>query len=121
MAIISGAITIGNDVIVVDTENSSIDALTGNDSVRGGDGNDTLNDEAGNDSLIGGLGNDSLPLLQYMRESSLTEEERLGFYPCMAHFILSFGDINKYMLREELTIKPYQQQVNNHTYEDDHH
>lgn len=62
-----------------------------------------------------------LPLFQYMRDSSLTEEERLGFYPCMAHFILSFGDINQYMLREEPTINPYQQQVNNHTYEDDHH
>ncbi|MBL1178191.1 hypothetical protein [Pantanalinema sp. GBBB05] len=62
-----------------------------------------------------------LPLFQYMRDSSLTEEERLGFYPCMAHFILSFGDINKYMLREEPAINLYQQQVNNHTYEDDHH
>lgn len=62
-----------------------------------------------------------LPLFQYMRDSSLTEEERLGFYPCMAHFILSFGDINKYMLRQEPTTNPYQQQVNIHTYEDDHH
>lgn len=62
-----------------------------------------------------------LPLFQYMRDSSLTEEERLGFYPCMAHFILSFGDINKYMLREEPAINTYQQQVNDHTYEDDHH
>lgn len=62
-----------------------------------------------------------LPLFQYMRDSSLTEEERLGFYPCMAHFILSFGDINKYMLREEPAIDPYQRQVNMHTYEDDHH
>lgn len=63
----------------------------------------------------------NLPLFQYMRDSSLTEEQRLGFYPCMAHFILSFGDINKYMLREEPTIDIYQQQVNIHTYEDDHH
>jgi hypothetical protein len=63
----------------------------------------------------------NLPLFQYMRDSNLTEEERLGFYPCMAHFILSFGDINKYMLREEPTTDIYQQQVNIHTYEDDHH
>jgi hypothetical protein len=63
----------------------------------------------------------NLPLFQYMRDTRLTEEERLGFYPCMAHFILSFGDINKYMLRKEPTIDPYQQQVNLHTYEDDHH
>ncbi|TAE85577.1 MAG: hypothetical protein EAZ60_19685 [Oscillatoriales cyanobacterium] len=63
----------------------------------------------------------NLPLFQHMRDSSLTEEERLGFYPCMAHFILSFGDINKYMLREEPTTNIYQEQVNIHTYEDDHH
>ncbi|WP_404785335.1 hypothetical protein [Altericista sp. CCNU0014] len=39
----------------------------------------------------------------------------------MAHFILSFGDINQYLLREEPTTDPYQQRVNLHTYEDDHH
>lgn len=62
-----------------------------------------------------------LPLFEYMRDSSLTEEERISFYPCMAHFILSFGDINKYILREEPAANLYQQQVNIHTYEDDHH
>jgi hypothetical protein len=63
----------------------------------------------------------NLPLFQFMRNSSLTEEERMAFYPCMAHFILSFGDINKYMLREEPATNAYQQRVNIHTYEDDHH
>jgi hypothetical protein len=63
----------------------------------------------------------NLPLFLYMRDSSLTEEKRLAFYPCMAHFILSFGDINKYMLREEPATDVYQQRVNLHTYEDDHH
>lgn len=56
-----------------------------------------------------------------MRDASLTEEERLGFYPYMAHFILSFGDINKYMLREEPTTNEHQKQVNLHTYEDERH
>jgi hypothetical protein len=63
----------------------------------------------------------NLPLFQYMRDSSLTEEERLAFYPCMAHFIMSFGDINKYMLREEPPSNTYQERVNIHTYEDDRH
>ncbi|WP_019500716.1 hypothetical protein [Pseudanabaena sp. PCC 6802] len=63
----------------------------------------------------------NLPLFQFMRDSSLTEEERMAFYPCMAHFILSFSDINKYMLREEPATDAYQQRVNIHTYEDDHH
>ncbi len=63
----------------------------------------------------------NLPLFQYMRDASLSEEQRLSFYPCMAHFILSFGDINKYMLRSEPASDEYQQRVNVHTYEDDHH
>jgi hypothetical protein len=63
----------------------------------------------------------NLPLFQFMRDTSLPEEERLAFYPCMAHFILSFGDINKYMLRQEPADDPYQARVNTHTYEDDYH
>ena len=63
----------------------------------------------------------NLPLFQYMRDASLSEEQRLSFYPCMAHFILSFSDINKYMLRSEPASDEYQQRVNIHTYEDDHH
>lgn len=63
----------------------------------------------------------NLPLFQYMRDSRLSEEQRLSFYPCMAHFILSFGDLNKYVLREEPATNEYQQRVNLHTYEDDHH
>ncbi|MBW4553451.1 MAG: hypothetical protein KME35_20405 [Aphanocapsa sp. GSE-SYN-MK-11-07L] len=63
----------------------------------------------------------SLPLFLYMRDSSRTEEERLAFYPCMAHFTLSFGDLNKYILREEPATDVCQQRVNLHTYEDDHH
>lgn len=60
MAIISGSITTGNDIIVADAANDLIDALTGSDSVRGGDGNDTLIGSAGNDTLDGEAGNDSL-------------------------------------------------------------
>jgi hypothetical protein len=63
----------------------------------------------------------NLPLFQFMRQSQLSEEQRLCFYPCMAHFILSFGDINKYLLREEPATSNIQNLVNIHTYEDDHH
>lgn len=42
----------------------------------------------------------SLSLFQYMRDSRLTKEQRLSFYPYMANSILSFGDINKYLFRE---------------------
>ncbi len=39
----------------------------------------------------------------------------------MASFILSFGDLNRYVLRQEPTSDPHQRMVNDHTYEDDHH
>lgn len=62
-----------------------------------------------------------LPLFEYMRDESLSPWQRLGFYPCMAHFIMSFGDLNRYVLRVEPTEDEYQALVNAHTYEDDHH
>ncbi|MEW6567040.1 MAG: calcium-binding protein [Chloroflexota bacterium] len=61
--------TNGDDTIVCDGANDSLNARGGNDTVYGGDGsdslsgaggNDTLYGEAGNDSLSGGAGNDAL-------------------------------------------------------------
>lgn len=63
----------------------------------------------------------TLPLFELMRDESLSPRERLSFYPCMAPFILAFGDLNKYVMRDESSTEPYQQLVNAHTYEDDHH
>jgi hypothetical protein len=39
----------------------------------------------------------------------------------MAYFILSFGDLNKYILRKEPAEDVHQERINGHTYEDDHH
>lgn len=64
---------------------------------------------------------EKLPLFQFLRDEAMTPRERLGFYPCMAPFILAFGDLNKYVLRDERSNDPYQRLVNAHTYEDDHH
>lgn len=63
----------------------------------------------------------NLPLFEFMRNEALTPRERLGFFPCMAPFILAFGDLNKYVMRDETCTDPHQQRVNAHTYEDDHH
>jgi len=63
----------------------------------------------------------TLPLFVRMRDERLDPRERLAFYPCMAHFILSFGDLNKFVLREEPARDVYQEMVNAHTREDDHH
>jgi hypothetical protein len=62
-----------------------------------------------------------LPLFQWMRDDQLGARERLAFYPCMAPFILSFGDLNKFVLRAERPGDLYQDMVNAHTLEDDHH
>jgi hypothetical protein len=62
-----------------------------------------------------------LPLFQWMRDDALSARERLAFYPCMAPFILSFGDLNKFVLREERPGDLFQEMVNAHTLEDDHH
>lgn len=63
----------------------------------------------------------TLPLFEFMRDELLSPRERLAFYPCMAPFILAFGDLNKFVMRNKLSTDPYQQLVNTHTYEDDHH
>lgn len=63
----------------------------------------------------------TLPLFEFMRDELLSPRERLAFYPCMAPFILAFGDLNKFVMRNELSTDPYQRLVNTHTYEDDHH
>lgn len=63
----------------------------------------------------------NLPLFEFMRDQSMTPRERLAFYPCMAPFILAFGDLNKYVMRDENSTDRYQLMVNAHTREDDHH
>jgi hypothetical protein len=61
------------------------------------------------------------PLFQLMRDEARSPRERLAFFPCMAPFILAFGDLNKYVMRDEASTDPLQVLVNRHTYEDDHH
>lgn len=62
-----------------------------------------------------------LPLFEWMRDEGLSARERLSFYPCMAPFILSFGDLNKFVLRADRPGDLLQDMVNAHTFEDDHH
>lgn len=61
------------------------------------------------------------PLFQFMQDSSISPLQRLGFSPCIAHFIMSFGDLNKYVFRAESSNDLVQNMINQHTYEDDHH
>jgi hypothetical protein len=62
-----------------------------------------------------------LPFFDFLRDETKSARQRLEFYPCMAPFIMSFGDLNRYVMRLEPTSDPYQAMVNEHSYEDDHH
>jgi hypothetical protein len=62
-----------------------------------------------------------LPFFAFLQDESLEPEQRLAFYPCMAHWIMSFADLNKYFLRAEPTADEYQQRVNAFSHEDDDH
>jgi Ca2+-binding RTX toxin-like protein len=52
--------TNGNDILIGNLFNNTINALAGHDFVDGRQGNDTLDGGSGNDTLQGGLGNDSV-------------------------------------------------------------
>lgn len=62
-----------------------------------------------------------LPFFDFLRDETLSARERLAFFPCMASFIMSFGDLNRYVLRVEPSGDVHQKMINAHTYEDDHH
>ncbi|MGB3240841.1 MAG: hypothetical protein WBB29_21320 [Geitlerinemataceae cyanobacterium] len=62
-----------------------------------------------------------LPLFEFMQDTSIDPRTRLGWAPCAAFFIMSFGDLNKYIFRDETTSDPIQELINTHTHEDEHH
>jgi hypothetical protein len=63
----------------------------------------------------------SLPVFDFMRDRGITPEQRLALAPCMAHYVMTFADVNAYVLRQEPAADPYQELVNIHTYEDASH
>lgn len=62
-----------------------------------------------------------LPLFEFMQDQSIDPRQRLIWAPCAAPFIMSFGELNKYVFREEPTEDPIQKMINRHTYEDARH
>lgn len=62
-----------------------------------------------------------LPLFEFMLDRSINPIERLSFAPCVAPFVMNFGELNKYVFRKEPTNDNVQAIINKHTYEDDHH
>ena len=62
-----------------------------------------------------------MPFFAFLQDESLEPERRLAFYPCMAHWIMSFADLNKYFLRAEPAGDSFQEKVNTYSREDDDH
>lgn len=63
----------------------------------------------------------NLPLFAFMQDQNLHPRKRLSFAPCMAHFIMSFSDLNKYVLLEQQPLNKIQCIINQHAYEDEQH
>lgn len=61
------------------------------------------------------------PMFVYLRDTSIDPEQRICFMPMMAHFVFSFMDVNKFILRNEALDTPYQRLINIHSYEDATH
>ena len=62
-----------------------------------------------------------LELFDYMQDRSIAASKRLSFAPCMTHFIMSFGDLNKYVFREAQPLNKLQHIINEHAKEDEEH
>ncbi|HZI17277.1 MAG TPA: hypothetical protein VEY09_01650 [Pyrinomonadaceae bacterium] len=64
---------------------------------------------------------EGLPFFAFLGDDRLAPEERLAFLPCMAHWVMSFADLNKYFLRADPRGDRYQERVNHYSHEDDDH
>jgi hypothetical protein len=62
-----------------------------------------------------------LPFFQFLQDENIDPRQRLAFAPCFAPFVMGFGELNKYVWRQEPTTDPIQSLINQHTYEDDGH
>ena len=63
-----------------------------------------------------------LPFFDFLRDESIAPRDRLAFVPAMANFIMSFGDFNRHVLRDDANgHDPHQRMLNDHAREDDHH
>lgn len=62
-----------------------------------------------------------LPLFEFMQDTKICPRQRLCFAPCLAPFVMDFGELNKTVFREEPTSDQLQKIVNQQTYEDDYH
>lgn len=63
----------------------------------------------------------NLPLFEFMQNQNLPPNQRLSFAPCMAHYIMSFSDLNKYVFLEKYPLNAIGHIINQHACEDEEH
>lgn len=62
-----------------------------------------------------------LPFFEFLKDRSIDLKQRASGIPFWAHFVMSFKDLNVYVLRQEATDDRIQTMINQHTYEDASH
>lgn len=62
-----------------------------------------------------------LPFYQFLRDTSISPQDRMAFAPCFTFFVMNFSELNRHVLRQEPTTDPIQAMINEHTYEDEAH
>ncbi|MBD2301452.1 MULTISPECIES: hypothetical protein [Nostocales] len=62
-----------------------------------------------------------LPFFQFLTNSKIDPEQRLVWFPCLAHFAMSFKDLNNDILKDELSDHPLQKIINQQSVEDGSH
>jgi len=60
-------------------------------------------------------------IFKYLEDKAIPGTQRLAFVPYMAHFVFSFMDVNRFILRDLESDDDCQKLVNIHSYEDAHH
>jgi hypothetical protein len=61
------------------------------------------------------------PFIQFLLDESVPGDARLSYAPFAAHFVLTFADINRYLLRGDASAHPLQPAINRHSEEDAQH
>jgi hypothetical protein len=59
--------------------------------------------------------------IRFLREDGISPQQRLSYAPFVAHWVLTFAEINRVFLRDEDSHERYQHIVNRHAEEDARH
>jgi hypothetical protein len=61
------------------------------------------------------------PFFAFLRDPAVSARQKLAFVPALSHFVMTFADLYRLVLRSEPAADEYQRIVNSHTYEDGEH